>query len=211
MRRRCSASFQAERRLRDVALEFGPYAMERQKQVVNGASRDLQDLLQDPEASPGELDEAAAVLEDALRVLNRCLSRESRREERGPLRGIRRTIGSLRDEFFADDEEWDEWPSRTGDNLGSQDAWAPPEHSAQGGRNAPAPYGREWQDAPAAYERRPAQPREEDRVSGDTDWGPRQLTTDGGGRPHQPTAEPPEPGPRRWSPAQLEADPWEDP
>ena len=66
---------QAERRLRDVALEFGPYAMERQKQVVNGASRDLQDLLQDPEASPAELDEAAAVLEDAVRVLNRCLNR----------------------------------------------------------------------------------------------------------------------------------------
>lgn len=207
---------QAERRLRDVALELGPYAMERQKQVVDGASRDLQDLLQDPEASPRDLDEATAVLEDALRVLNRCLSRESRREERGPLRGIRRTIGSLRDEFFAEDEEWDDWPSRTRDGLRPGDTWDLPERSRSGEprpgrRGAPPPYYRERQDAPAPYERHPAEPMEDEWLPADTDWDSPPPQPRPARRTDPPPAEPAPPRPRRRSTPQLEADPWEDP
>ena len=46
---------QAERRLRDAALELGPYGAERQQRAVEMAMRDLQDLLEQDDLQELEL------------------------------------------------------------------------------------------------------------------------------------------------------------
>ena len=111
---------QAERRLRDAALELGPYGAERQQRAVEMAMRDLQDHLEQNDLQ--ELELSVSALQEAMFGLNRRLSAE-RRSESSPLQGIRNTLGSLKDELFADDD-WDD------------DPWA-----ASGGRSAPERYG----------------------------------------------------------------------
>jgi molecular chaperone DnaK len=108
---------QAERRLRDVALELGPYGAERQQRAVELALRDVQDLLSTEDL--GELELAVSQLQEALFGLNRRLMSE-RRAEAGPLQGLKNTLGSLKDELFSDDD-WDEW----GDS-GRSDPWNNP-------------------------------------------------------------------------------------
>jgi molecular chaperone DnaK len=98
---------QAERRLRDAALELGPYGAERQQRAVEMALREVQDLLAGGETA--ELELAVSQLQEALFGLNRRLMSE-RRAEGGPLQGIRNTLGSLKDELFAEDD-WEEWDS----------------------------------------------------------------------------------------------------
>jgi molecular chaperone DnaK len=98
---------QAERRLRDAALELGPYGAERQQRSVEGALRELRDGLD--QGDEREVDLLVSQLEEALYGLNRRLSAERREAEGGgPLQGLRSTLGSLKDELFADDE-WDDW------------------------------------------------------------------------------------------------------
>jgi molecular chaperone DnaK len=114
---------QAERRLRDAALELGPYGAERQQRSVELALRDVQDLLRSGDTA--ELELAVSQLQEALFGLNRRLLSE-RRSDAGPLQGIKNTLGSLRDEFFADDD--DDW-----DRDGRGDPWAsPPRRTSSG-------------------------------------------------------------------------------
>ena len=103
---------QAERRLRDAALELGPYGAERQQRAVEMAMRDLQDLMEQDDLQ--ELELGVSALQEAMFGLNRRLSAE-RRAESTPLQGIRNTLGSLKDELFADDD-WDDdpWASPSG-------------------------------------------------------------------------------------------------
>jgi molecular chaperone DnaK len=108
---------QAERRLRDAALELGPYGADRQQRSVELALRDVQELLTQEDAA--ELELAVSQLQEALFGLNRRLLSE-RRAEAGPLQGLKNTLGSLRDELFADDD-WDDW-----DRDGRSDPWATP-------------------------------------------------------------------------------------
>ena len=100
---------QAERRLRDAALEFGPYGAERQQRAVEMAMRDVQDLLEQEDLQ--ELELAVSGLQEALFGLNRRLTAE-RRTESGPLQGLKSTLGTLKDELFADDD-WDDDPWST--------------------------------------------------------------------------------------------------
>ncbi len=108
---------QAERRLRDAALELGPYGAERQQRAVEVAMRDVEDLLDQNELQ--ELEFAVGSLQEALFGLNRRLNNE-RKVENNPLQGIRNTFGSLKDELFSD-EYWDEdpwdYPSRERRNM----------------------------------------------------------------------------------------------
>jgi molecular chaperone DnaK len=101
---------QAERRLRDAALELGPYGAERQQRAVEMAMRDVQDLLEQDD--PQQLEMGVSGLQEALFGLNRRLSAE-RSSDVGPLQGIRSTLGTLKDELFADDD-WDDDPWSTG-------------------------------------------------------------------------------------------------
>ena len=97
---------QAERRLRDAALELGPYGAERQQRAVEMALRDVQDCLAQDDHQ--ELDLMVSGLEEAMFGLNRRLAAE-RQGDGSPLQGIRTTLGSLKDELFADDD-WDDDP-----------------------------------------------------------------------------------------------------
>ena len=98
---------QAERRLRDASLELGPYGAERQQRSVESALRDLRDGLE--QVDEREQDLLVSQLEEALYGLNRRLAAERREvESAGPLQGLRSTLGSLKDELFADDD-WDDW------------------------------------------------------------------------------------------------------
>ena len=113
---------QAERRLRDAALELGPYGAERQQRAVEIAVRDVQDLLASDDLS--ELDLSVSQLQEALYGLNRRLASE-RRQDSNPLQGLKNTLGSLKDELFSDDD-WDDWDQRGR----SRDPWAEPAWSA---------------------------------------------------------------------------------
>ena len=110
---------QAERRLRDAALELGPYGADRQQRAVETALRQVQDLLMASDLA--ELEVAVSELQEALYGLNRRLTNERRSESVGPLQGLKNTLGSLKDELFADDE-WDDW-DRGGSRRGLQDPW----------------------------------------------------------------------------------------
>ena len=126
---------QAERRLRDAALELGPYGAERQQRSVELALRDVQMLVGGED--PVELDLAVSQLQEALYGLNRRLVSE-RKSESGPFQGLKNTLGSLKDDLFADDDDdWDRPGSR---DRSRREAWDP----APLNRNAyspPAPYG----------------------------------------------------------------------
>ena len=112
---------QAERRLRDASLELGPYGAERQQRAVEMAVREVQDLLalnSKADNDLADLDMAVSQLQEALFGLNRRLMTE-RRSEQGPLQGLKNTLGSLKDELFADDD-WDDW------NRPGNDPWSMP-------------------------------------------------------------------------------------
>ena len=100
---------QAERRLRDAALELGPYGAERQQRAVEMSVRDVQDLLQQEDLQ--ELEMAVSGLQEALFGLNRRLTAE-RQTDAGPLQGLKSTLGTLKDELFAEDD-WDDDPWAT--------------------------------------------------------------------------------------------------
>ena len=106
---------QAERRLRDAALELGPYGAERQQRAVEIAMRDVQEQLNSDDLV--DLDLSVSQLQEALYGLNRRLAKE-RTQDSNPLQGLKNTLGSLKDELFADDE-WDDW-----DRGRSRDPWA---------------------------------------------------------------------------------------
>ncbi|MCP9777475.1 MULTISPECIES: molecular chaperone DnaK [unclassified Cyanobium] len=144
---------QAERRLRDAFLELGPYGAERQQRSVEMALRDVQDLLAADDLV--ELELAVSQLQEALFGLNRRLLSE-RKAEQGPLQGLKNTLGSLKDELFADDD-WDDW------NRPGSDPWAaPPSRYDRDPYREPYrdPYKEPYRDPyrepePVARERRP--------------------------------------------------------
>ena len=109
----CSSDL--ERRLRDAALELGPYGAERQQRAVEIAMRDVQEQLSSDDL--GDLDLSVSQLQEALYGLNRRLAKE-RTQDSNPLQGLKNTLGSLKDELFADDD-WDDW-----DRGRSRDPWA---------------------------------------------------------------------------------------
>ena len=111
---------QAERRLRDASLEFGPYGAERQQRAVELAIQDVEEFIDDDD--PQELEISVSSLQEALFGLNRRFAAE-KKVDSNPLQGIKNTFGSLKDELFSDDY-WDDDPwdysqgpqNRNGDN-----------------------------------------------------------------------------------------------
>ena len=95
---------QAERRLRDASLEFGPYGAERQQRAVELAIQDVEEFIDDDD--PQELEISVSSLQEALFGLNRKFASE-KRIDNNPFQGIKNTFGSLKDELFSDDY-WDD-------------------------------------------------------------------------------------------------------
>jgi molecular chaperone DnaK len=180
---------QAERRLRDAALELGPYGAERQQRAVEIGMREVQDLLAANDLA--ELDLAVSQLQEALYGLNRRLASE-RKVDSNPLQGLKNTLGSLKDELFSDDD-WDEW-----DRGGrSRDPWAEPAWSAARSERQAGGGGGGWDRSSwdqSSWER-PS--REQDR------WQP---------EPPARWEREPEPEPRRYgSPQRVQSAEWDDP
>jgi len=154
---------QAERRLRDAALELGPYGAERQQRAVEIAMRDVQDQLASGDLA--DLDLGVSQLQEALYGLNRRLASE-RKQDSNPLQGLKNTLGSIKDELFADDD-WDDW-----DRGRSRDPWSEPSWSAgaAGGRSSGG-WDRNdtWRDTPPApaWDREPVRPRAGAYANGD--------------------------------------------
>jgi molecular chaperone DnaK len=160
---------QAERRLRDAALELGPYGADRQQRGVELAVRQLQDLLAQKEGDDAELEIAVSQLQEALFGLNRRLISEQR-SEGGPLQGLKNTLGSLKDELFADDE-WDSWdrPNR-GDRWERSDPWEVPPPRRDRGRDDGPPFRDRYRE-PAWSDDAP--PRPSDSRRDRAPWGRR--------------------------------------
>ena len=97
---------QAERRLRDASLEFGPYGAERQQRAVELAIQDVEEFIDDND--PQELEISVSSLQEALFGLNRRFAAE-KKVDSNPLQGIKNTFGSIKDELFSDDY-WDDDP-----------------------------------------------------------------------------------------------------
>ena len=97
---------QAERRLRDASLEFGPYGAERQQRAVELAIQDVEEFIDDND--PQELEISVSSLQEALFGLNRKFAAE-KKVDSNPLQGIKNTFGSIKDELFSDDY-WDDDP-----------------------------------------------------------------------------------------------------
>ena len=106
---------QAERRLRDASLEFGPYGAERQQRAVEIAIQDVEEFLEDDD--PQELELSVSALQEALFGLNRRFAAE-KKIDNNPLQGIKNTFGSIKDELFSDDY-WDDdpWDSQMNRNY----------------------------------------------------------------------------------------------
>ena len=96
---------QAERRLRDASLEFGPYGAERQQRAVELAIQDVEEFIDN---DPQELELSVSSLQEALFGLNRRFAAE-KKIDNNPLQGIKNTFGSIKDELFSD-EYWDDDP-----------------------------------------------------------------------------------------------------
>ena len=206
---------QAERRLRDAALELGPYGADRQQRGVELALRTVQDLLAADDDA--ELDLAVSALQEALFGLNRRLLQE-RKGEGGPLQGLRNTLGSLKDELFSDDD-WDDWdrPSR-GDSWGGRD----PGWSVKGDPWTPVDPAQRWSPGRERREDRwdvPPPPRDGDpRSWGETQrsWG-QEAGPALGGRSSEgsfawdrPAREQPRPGrePAPWDASERDPQEW---
>jgi len=97
---------QAERRLRDASLEFGPYGAERQQRAVELAIQDVEEYIADDD--PQELEISVSALQEALFGLNRKFA-SVKKTDSNPLQSIKNTFGSLKDELFSDDY-WDDDP-----------------------------------------------------------------------------------------------------
>ena len=121
---------QAERRLRDASLEFGPYGAERQQRAVELAIQDVEEYIDDED--PQELEISVSALQEALFGLNRRFAAEKKIDS-NPLQGIKNAFGSLKDELFSDDY-WDDDPwdnqmnrnyrnSRYGNSRDDDDPW----------------------------------------------------------------------------------------
>lgn len=157
---------QAERRLRDASVELGPYGAERQQRAVEVALRDVQDLMAlEPsgKSDAGELELSVSQLQEAVYALNRRLLSE-RRSEQGPLQGLKNTLGSLKDELFSDDDDWDDW-SRPG-----SDPWAMSSGRSRGGYDNLGAPGRN--DLERGYDDR----RYDERGDGDRRYAERRYT-----------------------------------
>jgi len=105
---------QAERRLRDASLEFGPYAAERQQRAVELAIQDVEEYIDDDD--PQELEISVSALQEALFGLNRKFAAE-KKIDNNPLQGIKNTFGSLKDELFSDDWDDDPWDNQMNRNY----------------------------------------------------------------------------------------------
>ncbi|MEH2142397.1 molecular chaperone DnaK [Nostoc sp.] len=128
---------QAERQLRDVALEFGMQFARNRRQRIDNICRDLKESLK--ENSDRGIDQAYADLQDALYDLNREVRQSYDEEEDDDL------LGTIRDIFTGGDKDKERESPR--DTYRERDSY---------GKDYGRDYGKDYsRDSRSSYESRP--------------------------------------------------------
>jgi molecular chaperone DnaK len=104
-------SYQAERQLREVALEFGMQFANAQRKQIEGLVREIRAALADGDERL--IDEIKTELDDAIYDFSRQVKTLTEEEDKG-------ILGTLKDIFVGDDEEYS-----YRDNYNSRDAYNP--------------------------------------------------------------------------------------
>ncbi|MBN3939586.1 MAG: molecular chaperone DnaK [Nostoc sp.] len=133
--------FQAERQLREVALEFGMQFARNRRQRIDNICRDLKESLK--ENSDRGIDQAYADLQDALYELNREVRQTYAEDEDDDL------FGTIRDIFTGDKDKEREFPR---DTYRERDSYG-----KDYGRDYGKDYGRDYSrdSRSSSYESRP--------------------------------------------------------
>jgi molecular chaperone DnaK len=146
--------FQAERQLREVALEFGMQFARNRRQRIDNICRDLKESLK--ENSDRGIDQAYADLQDALYELNREVRETYAEDEDDDL------FGTIRDIFTGDKDKERDFPR---DTYRERDSY-----SNDYGRDYGKDYGRDYsRDSRSSYESQSRPPRKS-RPSYQDNW-----------------------------------------
>ncbi|MEH2327473.1 MAG: molecular chaperone DnaK [Nostoc sp.] len=136
--------FQAERQLREVALEFGMQFARNRRQRIDNICRDLKESLK--ENSDRGIDQAYADLQDALYELNREVRETYAEDEDDDL------FGTIRDIFTGDKDKERESPR---DTYRERDSYSK-DYGRDYGKDYGKDYGRDYsRDSRSSYDSRP--------------------------------------------------------
>jgi molecular chaperone DnaK len=153
---------QAERQLREVALEFGMQFARSRRQRIDNICRELKDSLQ--ENDDRGIDQAYADLQDALYELNREVRQYYAEDEDDDL------FGTIK-EIFTGGGDKDREPDYYRDSYRDRDSYGK-DYGRDNGRDYGRDYGRESRSS--SYEnrpsRRPSRPSYQDNWDDDDDW-----------------------------------------
>lgn len=157
---------QAERQLREVALEFGMQFARSRRQRIDSISRELKESLQ--QNDDRGIDQAYADLQDALYELNREVREFYAEDEDDDL------LGTIRDIFTGGDKEKErererDFPIR--DNYRERDSYQDYGRDNRDNRDKGRDYGRDSRSP--SYDSRPprkARPSYQDNWDDDDDW-----------------------------------------
>ncbi|MBD0301657.1 MAG: Hsp70 family protein, partial [Tolypothrix sp. T3-bin4] len=153
---------QAERQLREVALEFGMQFARSRRQRIDNICRELKDSLQ--ENDDRGIDQAYADLQDALYELNREVRQYYAEDEDDDL------FGTIK-EIFTGGGDKDKEPDYYRDSYRDRDSYGR-DYGRDNGRDYGRDYGRESRSS--SYDsrpsRRPSRPSYQDNWDDDDDW-----------------------------------------
>lgn len=142
---------QAERQLREVALEFGMQFSRNRRQRIDSICRELKESLQ--QNDDRGIDQAYADLQDALYELNREVRQYYAEDEDDDL------LGTIRDIFTGGDKERERERDFSRDTYRERDSYS----SRDYGRD----YSSSYDNRPS---RRPSRPSYQDNWDDDDDW-----------------------------------------
>ena len=144
---------QAERQLREVALEFGMQFARNRRQRIDNISRELKDSLK--ENDDRGIDQAYADLQDALYELNREVRQYYAEDEDDDL------FATIKDIFVGDKEKERDYPR---DNYRERDSYNNRDYGRDYGRDSRSSYDN---NRPP---RKPPRPSYQDNWDDDDDW-----------------------------------------
>ncbi|MBI1240114.1 molecular chaperone DnaK [Umezakia ovalisporum] len=150
---------QAERQLREVALEFGMQFARNRRQRIDSICRELRESLQENEDR--QIDQAYADLQDALYQLNREVREYYTEDEEEDL------FGTIRDIFTGGDKERERERDFSRDTYGERDSYG-----RDYNRNYDRDYGRDgrYPTYDNRSSRKPTRPSYQDNWDDDDDW-----------------------------------------
>ncbi|ALF54562.1 molecular chaperone DnaK [Nostoc piscinale CENA21] len=158
---------QAERQLREVALEFGMQFARSRRQRIDNICRELKESLQANDDRG--IDQTYADLQDALYELNREVRQYYAEDEDDDL------LGTIKEIFTGGgDKERDREPDYYRDSYRERDSYSSRDYGRDNGRDYGRDYGRDRDSRSSAYDsrptRRPSRPSYQDNWDDDDDW-----------------------------------------